>query len=342
MAKGEEDGDEDGDEDGEEDEAELVTRHFYRVATPSDPCSAARGFRDFPTPSTVIFLRPTQPSPQIARNKPKQAAQRPRPERGIVNRFIASLVVAGFAVVVGAMAFAAGMISFSGPSFPEFTEIDVSLTVPTEARIVAVEPISLDCRARVFAEVPVEGKREHEAFGLVYRTDRISMHAYGDVDTCVDGSAARITHNRDGSTDVVIPGDSIRFVRPRVDAVRTADSVDVDKDLVGKMVDAFPWVDDNLGLTPKAYAYAQNVIGSSECMRTAYGVTQDILIDAYHDQAVAQGADPDRLSVAIEGEPNFDDPSELELGDYELWVGDGSVACVASEDLGGISTPSDM
>lgn len=260
-----------------------------------------------------------------------------------MNKLIASLVVAGFAVVIGAMAFAAGMVSFSGPSFPEFTEVEVSLTVPEEARIVAVEPISLDCRARVFAEVPIEGKREHEAFGLIYRTDRISMHAYGDVDTCVDGDAARITHNRDGSTDVVIPGESIRFVRPRVDAIRTANSVDVDKDWVGKLADAFPWVDDNLGLTPRAYAYAQTVIGSSECMETAYGVTQDILIDAYHEQAVAQGADPEKLSVAIDGDPDFEGAEQdLDMGDFELWVGSGSVACVSSEDLGGVTRPSDL
>ena len=233
------------------------------------------------------------------------------------------------------MVWATGMIRFSGPSLPSFSAVDLAVSLPEEARITAVEPISLDCRARVFAEVPVEGRREHEAFGIVYRTDRISMHAYGDVDTCVDGSATEVTHHRDGTTDVVIPGESIVFVRPRVDAVRTAGSVDVDKDFVGKIVDAFPWVDDNLGLTPVAYAYAQNVIGSSECMRTAYTLTEDILLDAYRQQVIDQGVDPGRVSVTVEGQPRFVDPAPLDLGDLEMEVRSGEVSCVASDDLGG-------
>ncbi|MGB5757836.1 MAG: hypothetical protein WBM50_13045 [Acidimicrobiales bacterium] len=259
-----------------------------------------------------------------------------------MNRTIEAIVVGGFAVVLLAMAVATGMISFSGPSFPDFTSMDVDVSLPEEARITAVEPISLDCRARVYAEVPVAGQRQHEAFGVVYRTDRVTMHAYGDVDTCVDGSGAEITHHRDGTTDVVIPGESIVFVRPRVDAVRTASSVDVDKDVVGKIVDAFPWVDDNLGLTPMAYAYAQNVIGSSECMQTAYAVTQEILIDAYRQQAIDQGIDADSLSVTIEGQPAFQDPEPLDMGDLEMEVGTGAVTCVASEDLGGGSDESQL
>ncbi len=246
-----------------------------------------------------------------------------------------AFIVLGFIALLGALALAFGVVSFSAPSLPDFTEVEVELTLPDEARIVRVEPIRLDCRARVFAEVPVEGRREHLAFGRVYRTDRITMRAYGDVDTCVDGTGTSIDHHDDGSTEVVVDAASIVFVRPRVDAVRTAGTVDVDKDVIGKMVDAFPWVDDNLGLTPAAYAYAQNVIGSSRCMEAAYAVTQDILIDAYRDQAIEQGVDPDRLSVTIDGEPRFTDPDPVELGDVELWAGSDGVSCRASDDLGG-------
>ncbi len=244
-------------------------------------------------------------------------------------------IAVGFIALIGALALAFGVVSFSTPSLPDFTDVEVDLTLPDEARIVRVEPIRLDCRARVFAEVPVEGRREHRAFGQVYRTDRIELRAYGDVDTCVDGTGTRVDHHDDGTTDIVVDAESIVFVRPRVDAVRTAATVDVDKDAIGKLVDAFPWVDDNLGLTPAAYAYAQNVIGSSRCMEAAYAVTQDILIDAYRDQAIEQGVDPDRLSVAIEGEPRFTDPDPVELGDVELWAGSDGVSCRASDDLGG-------
>lgn len=245
------------------------------------------------------------------------------------------VIVFGFIALLAALALAFGIVRFSGPSLPEFSQVSVDLTLPEEARIVDVQPIRLDCRARVFAEVPVEGRREHEAFGRVYRTDRITMRAYGDVDTCVDGSGTEVTHHNDGTTDVVIDASSIVFVRPRVDAVRTASTVDIDKDVVGKFVDAFPWVDDNLGLTPAAYAFAQNVIGSSSCMETAYLLTEGMLIDAYRDQAIEQGVDPDRLEVTIEGQPTFTDPDPVELGDVELWPGSSGIICQASGDLTG-------
>ncbi len=261
--------------------------------------------------------------------------------RSVTTAFQALLAL-GFVALIGALVVAFGIVRFSGPSFPDFTEVDVELTLPDEARIVRVEPIRLDCRARVFAEVPVEGRREHEAFGRVYRTDRITMRAYGDVDTCVDGTGTRVDHHPDGSTEVAIDASSIVFVRPRVDAVRTAGTVDVDRGVVGKLVDAFPWVDDNLGLTPAAYAFAQNVIGSSRCMEAAYTVTEDLLIDAYRDQAVEQGVDPDRLSVTVEGRPTFDDPDPVELGDVELWAGSDGVSCRASDDLGGGGDRSDL
>lgn len=250
-------------------------------------------------------------------------------------RVLKAAVVGGFAVVLGAMAMSIGLVEFSGPSLPTFTTVDVKLTLPADARITRVEPLSLDCRARVHAEIPVEGTRRQEAFGVVYRTDRVSMYAYGDVDTCVDGSATQVEHHRDGSIEVVIPGESILFVRPRVDAVRTASSVRVERDMVGKLADALPWAEDDIGgLTPMAYAYAQNVIGSSECMRTAYTVTEQLLIDGYREQVLTQGVDPDLVTVRIEGAPRFSEPNPVDLGDeLDMRVGQGAVSCSTGDDL---------
>lgn len=220
-------------------------------------------------------------------------------------------------------------------SLPEFAEVEVKLSIPEEARIIAVEPIALDCRARIYAEIPVEGRREHSVLGKAYRTDTVEMLASGDVDTCVEGTSADVTYRRDGSTEVVIPGHSIIFVRPRVDAVATAASVDENKGTVGKFTDAFPWVDSDLGLTPLAYAYAQNVIGSSQCMEAAYTVTEEVLINAYREQFIAQGADPDSLTVTIDGEPLFSDPPEVDLGDdVTMSVGGDDVRCTTADGLG--------
>lgn len=241
----------------------------------------------------------------------------------------------GAVLVAGFVAWS-GMLSIDWPwnVLPEFGEIDVAISLPEEARIVAIEPIALDCRARVHAEVPIRGQREHSLFGRVYRTDTVTMDAIGDVDTCVEGTSAEVVHRRDGSTEVVIPGESIIFVRPRVDTVATADSVQIDKGLLGKVTDVFPWVSDDLGLTPLAYAHAQNVIGSSECMRAAYTVTEGLLVDAYRQQFIDQGADPDRLSVRIDGQPDFGEPVPTEMGDDVEMSVDG-VACALSDELGG-------
>lgn len=231
-----------------------------------------------------------------------------------------------------------GAVSLEWPwqVVPEFGEVEVALSLPEEARIVAIEPIALDCRARVHAVVPVEGRREHSLFNKVYRTDSVELEAVGDVDTCVEGTSAQVVHKKDGTTEIIIPGESILFVRPRVDAVATARSVQVNKGLVGKATDVFPWVSDDLGLTPIAYAYAQNVIGGSQCMQAAYTVTEEILIEAYRQQYIDHGADPENLVVRIDGLPVFLDPNPVELGEHvTMAIGDDSISCSLSEELGG-------
>ncbi len=251
-----------------------------------------------------------------------------------MKKFLGGALVAT-AALIGFVAWT-GALSFDWPwrTLPEFGEVEVALSLPAEARIVSVEPIALDCRARVHAEVPVAGGREHSVLDQVYRTDTVTMTAIGDVDTCVEGTSAQVIHRRDGSTEVVIPGRSITFVRPRVDAVATAASVEVSKGLAGKLTDVFPWVSDDVGLTPLAYAHAQNVIGGSECMQTAYAVTKDLLVEAYRQQFIDQGADPQRLTVRIDGEPLFLDPTPLELGDgVEMAAGTTDVACILGDDV---------
>ncbi len=243
-------------------------------------------------------------------------------------------------IVAGGFLLWLGVVNLQFPwrVLPEFNQVEVSIGLPTEARIVGVERIALDCRARVFAEVPVDGRREHKLLGQVYRTDRVTMTAKGDIDTCVEGTSAEVLYKRDGSTEVVIPGESIVFVRPRVDAIATADSVAVNKGYVGRLTDVFPWVDADLGLTPLAYAYAQNVIGSSECTEAAYSATEQVLIDAYTEQFVASGADADNLIVRIEGRPQFPSPPPVDLEGMDMNVQADGITCVVSNDRGGVTT----
>lgn len=246
--------------------------------------------------------------------------------RGILVGIVTGIIAAiGFLIINDA-------VSLSIP-VPDFTEVEVELDMPDEARIVRVDPITLDCRARIHAEVPVSGRREHSAFGQVYRTDRLAMLAIGDVDTCVEGHSVSVDRSPDGSVEVVVPAESIVFVRPRVEANATAASVTVQKGLLGKITDSAFWVSDDLGLTPLAYAYAQGVIGSSRCMEAAFDVTERLLIDAYAQQFIDQGFDPALLTVRIEGEVAFPD-YQVALGYGVVMETGTSIQCVPSDSLG--------
>ncbi|MGH1503880.1 MAG: hypothetical protein ACRBI6_10025 [Acidimicrobiales bacterium] len=251
-----------------------------------------------------------------------------------MKKFLVGAIGGAALMVVVALWTGVASVGLPWIEVPEFTDVDVALELPEAARIVGIEQIALDCRARIHAEVPVEGRRDHSAFGQTYRTDTVTLEAIGDVDTCVEGTSAEVVYHRDGTTEVIIPGESIVFVRPRVDAVATADSVEVNKGLVGRFTDVFPWVDTDLGLTPLAYAYAQTVIGSSSCMEAAYTATEDVLIDAYRQQFVEAGADPDDLVVRIEGEPLFSELPSVDLGDVEMTAATEGT-CLLAEGLGG-------
>ena len=249
----------------------------------------------------------------------------------ISRSLISVLVVA----VIGLVVFTQlGVANISWPwDNPAVASETTSIVQPEEAEIVEIEPITLDCRARIHTVVPVEGKRDHDVFGQTYRTDTVEMTAVGDIDTCVDSTEVEIIVRDDGSARVLVPADAIEFVRPRVDAVATLDSVSYDEGLLGKLSGALPWVSDNSRLTPAAFAYAQTVIGSSECMQQAYDVTTRAMVEAYEGQMESAGLDPDALEVEIIGDPNFGDlPDVGDLGDFEFETTDAGASCSVAAD----------
>jgi len=225
-----------------------------------------------------------------------------------------------------------GLIGIEWPwekvSLPDVLTEETVVLQPEAATVYEIQPIALDCRARILAEVPVVGKREHKVLGKVYRTDTVSLTAKGDIDTCVDAASTTV-HKLEGDRfQVVVPATAITFERPRVDAVATRDSVVFDKGLLGKFSDVFPWVSENSGLTPAAYAYAQEVVGSSECMERAWSITQTVVKKAYGDQLVAQGGDRRDVAVVIEGAPAFGEAPAAQIDEFDFEVGDKAVNCV--------------
>lgn len=199
------------------------------------------------------------------------------------------------------------------------------------ARIVEITPIALDCRARIEAEVPVVGTQRTTIAGATLSTDTIRMRAVGDVDTCVSANGVEIVERTDGTIGVIIDAEAIEFVRPRVDAVATMDSVTTDRGIVNQVVEALPWTDENDELTPAAFAFAQTVIGGSACMKAAYDQTSIALVEAYQSQMTEQGADPADVDVIISGIPDFgqNDADVPRLGDFEF-TEDIGTSCVVT------------
>ena len=207
---------------------------------------------------------------------------------------------------------------------------EVSVDVEEGPAVLTISPIALDCRARITATVPVVGTQRTSVAGATISTDTVRMQAVGDVDTCVAADGVEIIERADGTVGVIIDADAIDFVRPRVDAVATMDSVTTDRGIVNQVVEALPWTNEDDELTPAAFAFAQTVIGGSECMRAAYDQTETAIVDAYRNQMIEQGADPDDIDVIISGLPNFDQgDGQPVLGDFEFSEEAGTNCVVA-------------
>ena len=158
------------------------------------------------------------------------------------------------------------------------------------------------------------------------------MRAVGDVDTCVDSTGVEIVERADGTFGVILDASAIEFVRPRVDAVATMNSVTTDRGIVNQVVEALPWTNEDDELTPAAFAFAQTVIGGSFCMEAAYEQTRAALTEAYRNQMVRQGADPDDVDVIVSGIPDFgqNDVDQKLLGDFEFVEEQGTSCVVAT------------
>lgn len=249
---------------------------------------------------------------------------------------------AGFSIIGTAVVAVAGLIiatnlgvigiTWPWERIPEVMAAETIVEQPDEAVVYEIEPIALDCRARIRARVPIDGRREHTMFGQVYRTDTVSMTALGDIDTCVAADRVEIAELADGRFQVLVPADAITFERPRVDAVATRASVRVDKGMIGKFTDALPWVSDSSGLTPAAYAYAQDVVGSSECMRRAWDVTAVTMRRAYQEQLAGQGGARGDITVVISGAPDFAPPPAATIDAFDFTVAGSGVDCRVDGD----------
>lgn len=212
----------------------------------------------------------------------------------------------------------------------EESEVQVNVAEEGPAEITKVLPIALDCRARISAEVPVVGTQRTTLVGATVSTDTVRLRAVGDVDTCVSSDGVEIIERPDGTIGVIIQAEAIEFVRPRVDAIATMDSVSTDRGIVNQLVEALPFTNEDDELTPAAFAFAQTVIGGSECMQAAFDQTKAAIIDAYADQLVEQGRDPSQVDVVISGTPNFtqNDIDAAMLGEFEF-VEEAGTICIA-------------
>lgn len=250
----------------------------------------------------------------------------------------------GLSIGAGALVFVAtlivltntGVIGIDWPwenvDLPDPLTEETAVVQPEEATIIEIAPIALDCRARIHAKVPVKGTRDHKVVGQTYRTDTVTMTAIGDIDTCVSSDATEVIRVDETTFRVLVHAEAITFERPRVDTVATRDSVSFDKGFVGKFTDVLPWVSDDSGLTPAAYSFAQQVVGSSECMERAWKITEVVIETAYRDELTRQGGEANDVEVDIVGIPDFGEPPSTEQDGFSFEVSDGGVRCRVDGD----------
>lgn len=250
----------------------------------------------------------------------------------ILNGLVAFAVTT--AIGVALLAFL-GVVQFRMPWLSSPLTETHEVAAPEIPTVVSIEPISLDCRARITAQVPVEGRKEHRVFGQVYRTDTVRIDAIGDIDTCVDAGAVEVIEGPEVAR-VLVPAEAVQFVRPRVDATATMGSVDFDKGTIGKMTDALWWVEDGESLTAAGYAFAQETIGSSTCMDAAWEQTVEALVEAYRREAIAQGMAPDAVEVLVTGIPDFAPSEPSRLGELDFDVA-GPATCAVADAAGGVA-----
>lgn len=251
------------------------------------------------------------------------------------NTTIALATVTGVFFLAGLLVLAFvsfGLLDIRWPWENVVTETaEVAIDVEEGPAVIAISPISLDCRARITASVPVVGTQRTAVAGATISTDTVRMRAVGDVDTCVTSDGVEIIERADGTTGVIIDADAIEFVRPRVDAIATMDSVTTDRGFVNQLVEILPWTNEDDELTPAAFAFAQTVIGGSRCMRAAFDQTESLLVEAYREQMVQQGADANDVDVIIAGIPDFgEDNDQPILGEFEFSEEAGATCEVAT------------
>ena len=262
-------------------------------------------------------------------------AQGAASKSAVVLAAIAGVVLLSMFFVVALFSF--GWVDINWPwenvdLVQEEAEVGIDSVEEGPAQVIEITPIALDCRARIVAEVPVIGTQRTQVVGQTISTDTVRMRAIGDVDTCVQADGVEINERTDGSIGVIIEAESIVFNRPRVDAVATMESVSTDRGFVGQLVEILPWTNEDDELTPAAFAFAQEVIDSSACKQAAYEQTEAVIIQAYTQQLVDQGGDPEMIDVIISGVPDLgQDESEVRmLGDFEFTEEAGTSCVVAT------------
>jgi hypothetical protein len=204
------------------------------------------------------------------------------------------------------------------PSMANPVAIEESFTFAQQkpAEIVRIEPIAIECRAAIEAEVPVLLQKDvhYKTFGwnVFTRTERGAFTSFGDVDTCLAIDHTRIFQTANGGWTVNVNVDDIVFRRPRVDMLRSFDTwiISVDWDWA-------PWVDGDTQMGLEAAALAQYLIGSSSCIEAAFDVTVDAIEASYKDQAASIGIDPALVNVVIDGTPSYDAYVDDIMNEYD-------------------------
>lgn len=202
-------------------------------------------------------------------------------------------------------------------------DTDISTDRPvTPIVITETVPIALDCRAVTTVKADIAVKKEYQIFGKVISTDKVIIHAVGDYDVCVDGMVSRTTTTANGSKTqkIVVPADAVVFHRPRIDTSKS--TLQYDRGKISRLALS----DDNV-IVDISLKVAQHIIGSDDCIETAWESTQKAVEDSLRRQADDDGIH--NVTIEWSGRPAYDSDSGPlpDIPDIESNVND--LVCVS-------------
>lgn len=241
------------------------------------------------------------------------------PDRRTTGETIALLAKAGLATGVAILAF--------GVCSGRATDVEKEATMH-ELTVTKLEPIEIDCRARLIGTFANQTSLNPTAFGFDLASDyKVNTNGEAETLSCAKASDVKVIISKSGDQDIFIPTDSISFwtrtVENNTNSVAELDATAEVGKAAWQIVEAvtpFTGLNKKLNqkigdLTQTGREYGANQV-QENCGQAAWSITEDVIQEGYELSAKRKGVDPAKVHTHIitsngQALPNFSGPYKL-------------------------------